>query len=348
MSDFLKAELDKLSGETTEEQTTQEQEETQTEETQQKEQTTTETETQTEQPEEKTKPEPKKLELDLLDFLKTNQDTVLKVLTEKDKDYSSLSNEEALRLKLEKENPEWSKQDVEAELQDKYGVGLEKIQIDEDVMDEQEIKDAKAHNKHVDATIRSLKKEGKTAKDYLASLTKDLELPKYSFEFEPEEQVKPEEIFAQYQQALSEQAQKQKEEQWIPDLKKAFESVDSIKEEIKYIDNENEVVLNVDYKLSEAEKTEIQAQLADYVGQPSDEKFIKDGVVDVQGFVQEKSEEILRKKIYKTIAKEAAANARKEFVKKNVVNYTEEARTTVHTEHDDDNFESFMLNKKKK
>jgi hypothetical protein len=305
------------------------------------------------EPEPVTTPEPKKVEIDIYEFLKTNQDTVLKVLTEKGKDYSSLSNEDALRIKLQKDNPEWDSSDVEAELQDKYAVGLQKIEIDQDSMTDDEIKEAKLHNKKIDASIRSLKKDGKEAVSYLSSQYTDLELPKFEYQFEDEgsqEQAKPEEILQQYTQQLTEQAQKQKEEQWIPQLKEAFTSVDSIKEEVKYVDGENEVVLNVNYKLSEQEKTEVLGQLSDYISQPSDEKyFIKDGEgnttgVDVQRFVQEKSEELLRKKIYKTIAKEAAAKAREDLIKNKVVNYSEEARNHTPSAHSSDNdFENFML-----
>lgn len=300
-------------------------------------------------------PVKQKVEIDLADFLANNKDTVLKVLTEKGKDYSSLSNEDALRLKLQKDNPEWDSQDVEAELQDKYAVGLQKIEIDQDNMTDDEIKEAKLHNKKIDSAIRSLKKDGKDAVSYLASQYTDLELPKFEFEYEEgkQEQANPEELLTEYQRQLTEHAQKQKEEQWIPQLKEAFTSVDSIKEEVKYVDGKDEVVLNVNYKLSEQEKTEVLEQLSDYISQPSDEKFyIKDAEgnptgVDVQRFVQEKSEELLRKKIYKTIAKEAAAKAREDLIKNKVVNYSEEARNhTPAANVLDNDFENFMLTKK--
>lgn len=357
MSDFRTEELNRMSGRATEESTEQQTEETQQEQSQeQATQETSQSEQQTTEQQEQTTREPKKVELDLFDFLKQHEDTVLKVLTEKGKDYSSLDNEQALRLKLQKENPEWDKDDVESELQDKYAVGLTKLEINESEMTDEEIKEAKAHNKRIDTALRSLKKDGKQAIEYLSNLNADVELPKFEYTYEEDSQgspVNPEEILAQYQQQFIEQTQKQKEEQWIPELKTAFASLDSIKEEVKYVDNGNEVVLNVDYKLSEAEKNEVLKDLSDYVGQTKDDQYlIKDAEgnitgTDVQRFVRDKSEELLRHKIYKTIAKEAAANARKEFVKKNVVNYSEEARNTVNNDGEDNSFENFMLNKKK-
>ena len=174
--------------------------------------------------------EPKKVELDIYDFIKNNKDTVLKVL-DKDKDFSSVSHEQALRLKLEKENPEWDKTDIEAELEDKYGVGLEKIEIDEDTMDAEEIKEAKSYNKQVEAAQRSLKKDGKSALEYLSNENKDLELPKFEYTYDEEasQEVNTEDIITQYTEQLNQTAQKAKEEQWIPELQRAFTNVESVK-----------------------------------------------------------------------------------------------------------------------
>lgn len=304
------------------------------------------------QPEPEPTPDPvkevKKVELDVFDFIKNNKDTVLSIF-EKDKDYSGISNEDALRLKLQKENPEWDASDVEAELQDKYSVGLQKIEIDEESMTDEEIKEAKAINKKIDASARALKKDGKSAVEYLANLHSDVELPKFEFEYEESASAKPEDFLKEYQEKIEEQYKKQKQEVWIPELKQALGSVDAISEEVKYVDNGNEVVLNVNYKMSEAEKSEIEADLADYVSQKSDERYIvkddKGEVIgmDVQRFVQDKSEEMLRKKIYKTIAKEAAAKARAEFVKNGVVNYSDEARNSHMSDSDEDSLENFML-----
>ena len=295
--------------------------------------------------------EPKKLELDVYDFIKANKETVLKVL-DKDKDYSGVDNEQAIRIKLEKENPEWDKNDIEAELEEKYAIGLEKIVIDKDIMDSEEIKEAEAHNKRIDTANRLLKKDGKSAVEYLSSINKDVELPKYEYTFDetatPE--VNADTILEQYFEQQTQQATKQREEQWIPELQKAIAEVGSIKEEVKYTYNENEVVLNVDYKLSEKEQAEILKQLSDYNPQVGDEdKYLKDGIMDVQRFVQDKSEEYIRKALYKTIAKEAAAKATQDFVKKDIVNYSEEVRNTIIPEVTNElsDFEKFMQSKNK-
>ena len=295
--------------------------------------------------------EPKKVELDVYDFIKANKETVLKVL-DKDKDYTGIDNEQAIRIKLEKENPEWDKNDINAELEEKYAIGLEKISIDKDTMDAEEIKDAEAHNKRIDAANRQLKKDGKSAVEYLSSINKDVELPKYEYTFDetatPE--VNADKIIDQYFEQQNQQATKQREEQWIPELQKAIAEVGSIKEEVKYTHNGNEVVLNVDYKLSEQENADILKQLSHYNPQVGDEdKYLKDGVMDVQRFVQDKSEEYARKALYKTIAKEAAARATQDYVKNDVVNYSEETRNTVipQVSNELSEFEKFMQSKNK-
>lgn len=292
-----------------------------------------------------TEPMVTKKEVDYKSFLESNEQTILKYLQEKNTDYSKLDKAEVVRRKIQLENPEFSEEDIQGELEEKYGVGLSKIQIDPNEMTDEEIADAKKYNKELDKLARALKKDSSEAVNYFEQLKGTIELPK----FEMEEQVEPVNTFSpeDYIKAQEEQIAKDKQERWIPELKKGFEAVSSIKEKVSYIDNGVEVDLEVDYKLSDNEKAEILGYLSDYIGHPTDSKYLnQDGTIDVNRFLLDKSEEYNRKKIYKTIAKEAAANARKEFVKNNLVNYSEEARTSVPAPDGSMTLESYWLNKK--
>src|SRR5690606_23957752 len=95
-------------------------------------------------------------------------------------------------------------------------------------------------------------------------------------------------------------------------------------------DNGNKVVLDVNYKLSDAEKEQLADYLTGYVGNDKDaEKYVVNGEVKWDRIVADEAARILQANLLKTVAKEAAAKARAEFVKNELVNYDESPRTRV-------------------
>lgn len=357
--DFLLEELDKLTGSSTEDTKQEEPETVEDSQTESVEDTYAETQsnsedTSTESVEENIQEQeednkPKKVEVDYKSFLEENKDIFLTYLKEKNTDYSSLKPEEVVYLKLKNENPEFSEEDLKEELADKYGIGLSKIEIDKDIMTDDEIKEAESYNKSIDKKLRALKKDAPSAVQYFNSLKESLELPKFEMEFSEDEKINPEDFIKNYENENLVKVQEHKEKVWKPQLKEVLDSFESVKEVVEFDDNGSKVAINVDYKLSKDDKEELFNYLSEYLGHPSDSKYVDaSNNPDLQRFVEDKAKEISFKKLLKTVAKEASAKAREEFVKNNLVNYSEEARNVTTPNTDDDSLESFLLNRKRR
>lgn len=265
-----------------------------------------------------------KEEIDYKSFFEEHENTLRQYLNEKNTDYKALPALELVKRKISAENPEFDNDDVNQELEDKYGIGLELIPIDEDVMEPEEIAAAKRENKLIEKEIqkgaRALKKDSAIAAEYFEQQKQSLTLPKFEVERKASPVVEPD--YTSYNESLVEAAIKNKEEVWIPQLKGVIDPLESLTEQVEYEDNGNKVVLNVDYKLSKEEKDEIQVELNDYIASAKDSKYVDEkGNSDLQRFVEDKAKEIHFKKLLKTACKEAAATARKEFIKNDLLNY---------------------------
>lgn len=270
----------------------------------------------------------KKVIVDLDTYLQTNQELVLQVLREKSTDYSAMSNEDALRLKLSKENPEWSAEDVADELSERFGVGLQKITIDKEAMDADEIKEAESHNRKVDAATRLLKKEGSLAKAELAEAVKDLKLPELEYEVEAET-PDVDAALAEHLRLGEEAIQKSRDEVWVPALNEAFKAVDKISEKVEYEADGVAIALDVDLALTPEDKASIVADLATYQATEKDSKYLDaQGNVDYGSFVKDKSEVLVRKKMYAAIAKSAHEKGKQDFIRNDVVNFSNGVRNT--------------------
>ncbi len=240
---------------------------------------------------------------------------------------------------MAKDNPQWTPEEVKDELSDRYGIGLKKVEINEDEMTDDEIQSAKKHNQEVDRAIakgqRLLKTDAKSAAEEFENRKSSLELPEFEFELPTTETKKEEDVFdvEKFNEELIKQAQEQREKEWLPVLQDTFKEFDSVQKTVKYNDNGSEVAIDVNYKLSEKEKEQIISYLGSYNGHPEDSKFSKeDGSVDMKRFAGQKSAELILDSLLSTVAKEASARARAELVKKDLVNYDDTPRGTVATE----------------
>lgn len=281
-------------------------------------------------------PLPTKKEIDYKDWLEQNEGTIKTYLDEKSTDYAKLPSEELVRRKIKAENPDFDENDIRDELQDKYGIGLQKREID-DEMDIEEQAEIRKENAEIDKLIskgkRELKKDAGVATKFFEERKGNIELPKFEVDApQPTETFDP----VKYEEEINRQSQEYKEKEWIPQLKSIIEPLESLKEQIDFEDNGNKVVLDVDYKLSKDEKEQILGQLADYKAHPSDSKYINDkGVADVERFLQDKATELMYKKLLKTACKESYALGRKEFVKKDLVNFDDGVRDRSHATNDE-------------
>jgi len=268
-------------------------------------------------------PKSEKLKVDYNQWLSDNESTIKTYLNEKDKDYSKIPSEQLAEMKIRKENPTFSDEDVKEELGEKYGIGLQKQSenIDDysDVEDDEArelVKEAKLHNKNLVTLQRALKKDAPTFVKEFEDAKASISLPEFEIEAPKIEQVKQLTIEEQYEE-IQKQAETYKNEQWIPELKKSLDSFESVKQQVEYEDNGNKVVLDVDYKLSEADKKELLEEYGDYVVTAKDQEKYQ----DLDGFLNDKAPAKILSKLLKTVAKESAAKARETFVKNDLLNY---------------------------
>lgn len=268
--------------------------------------------------------EPTKTKIEYKDWLEQNKDTLYNYLKEVNTNYTELPAEEVVKIKIARDNPQWTSQEVEDELADRYGIGLKKKEIDEDSMTDSEIEQVNKHNSEVEKALskghRLLKKDAKEYAEILEQGKKDINLPEFEFDIPKleEKPLDPEKL----NEELVRVANEYKEKEWIPTVKNALKDFNSIKKTVEFDNNGSKVVLDVDYKLSDKEKEELEGYLGDYVSHPSDRRYIdKDGKADMSAFIADKSQQIYIDSLLKTVAKESAAKAVQDLVKNGLINY---------------------------
>lgn len=271
--------------------------------------------------EEVTTPTPVKL--DLSKIVEEHEDSLVKYLEIKRTDFQGMAADKVIERKLREENPDWSDNDIKGELKDRYGIGLEKIEINEDEMTSDEIKEAKENNRLVERGERLLKSDAKTAKEYFEKIKSETKLPELEL---PSTQPSEEEYVAGLQRQLEQQRKA-----WVEQVNGASKSVSSIQRTIEVEDGDNgKVAFNIDYKLSDKQKQQVSEYLYDYMAHPKDvEKYVKaDGSPDLVRFMADKAilnEEILNS-MFRSVAKEAMAVARKSVIKQDLLNHDDGVR----------------------
>jgi hypothetical protein len=273
---------------------------------------------------------PSKIKVSFKEEFESKEQEIYNYLKEKNTDYSSLKPEELVTLKFKQDNPEFSEEDIREELADKYGIGLQKKQIDPELMTEDEIEQATLYNKQVEKLQRNLKKEAKVAEKYFNEYKESLQLPDLELEVEAKAEkpvLNEEEYIAQYNEQITQQIQKEKEEVWIPEVKKVLDGVESIKKTVEFDDNGNKVVIEVDYKLTAEEKQQSLKFLSDHIVTPYDINTY----ADVQGLVQGKMAEMNYDKLLKIAIKDAYIKGRTDYVKDKVINYDDRPKSVAAT-----------------
>src|SRR5690606_5703709 len=107
----------------------------------------------TEVSEQAEEPVPAKTKIEYKDWLEQHKDAIKRYIDETSVDYSQLPPEELVKIKLQKDNPDWTQEEINDELRDRYGIGLSKKEINEDEMTDSEIAEARRYNEEVDRLL---------------------------------------------------------------------------------------------------------------------------------------------------------------------------------------------------
>jgi hypothetical protein len=176
-------------------------------------------------------------------FQSGNEEEVFNYLSEKRKDYSSMSDFDVVKESLIRSNPTWTERDIAIEIKSKYGSlsGKKDLsQIDEDIYPE-EYQSAIDYNELIDERETILARDAREARRTLDEQKKNIEFPKFTQE--AENQPTDEEIA---------EANKQWEEMVASEVPKISN--------FKYKLNGEDVV----YKITEEEKVNLTTTMKNF------------------------------------------------------------------------------------
>lgn len=105
------------------------------------------------------------------------EDVLLNYLSERHRDYNTMSDYDVVKTNLKKQNPAWSNDDLDLKIEVQYG---EIAKIDTSALDPEssECEEALVHNKIVDRNIKVLKLDAIDARQSLEGSKKEIKLPK--------------------------------------------------------------------------------------------------------------------------------------------------------------------------
>jgi len=110
-----------------------------------------------------------------------NEDLVYNYFKQKNTDYNQFSDIDVIKTKIARDNPNWDSEDVELELESKYGAVLLSDRIDINEIDKDiypdEYKEALKINKDIDKAEKLLKRDAKETRVTLEELKNNIELP---------------------------------------------------------------------------------------------------------------------------------------------------------------------------
>jgi hypothetical protein len=176
-------------------------------------------------------------------FQSGNEEEVFNYLSEKRKDYSSMSDYDVVKENLIRSNPTWTERDIAIEIKSKYGslIGKKDLSsIDEDIYPE-EYQSAIEFNELIDERETILARDAREARRTLDEQKKNIEFPKFTQE--AENQPTEEEIA---------EANKQWEEMVTSEVPKISN--------FKYKLNGEDVV----YKITEEEKVNLTTTMKNF------------------------------------------------------------------------------------
>jgi len=195
---------------------------------------------------------------DQVNLADLDEDALYEYLSLKKTDYSTVPDIDVVAGFISSEHPNWDTDDIEFELEQKYGSALfeDKIdlsEIDKDVYPD-EYKEAVKINKEIDKAQKLLKRDALEKRDELEALKQNIQLPT-SGNKQPDNNVsKPSE--EETQQGLSQEQIQYLQQQWLDSVERDVPSVN----EFKFNLGDEEV----SYKVTEVEQQQLVQKMRDF------------------------------------------------------------------------------------
>jgi len=184
-------------------------------------------------------------------ILDGKEDLVYDYFRQKNTDYNQFSDIDVIKTKIANENPAWDADDIELEIESKYGSSLlsEKIdisEIDKDIYPD-EYKDALKINKEIDKAEKLLKRDAKETRVILEDLKNNISLPVSERRSVEKDTVSTENVEASAE--YTQEELKQIQADWISAVEKGVPEVSEFK--FKLGDED------VSYKITEDEQKQL-------------------------------------------------------------------------------------------
>lgn len=177
-------------------------------------------------------------------ILEGKEDVLLNYLSEKNRDYTKMSDYDVVKASLRKTNPHYSDEDAALKIEMQYG-DVVKVDLSGMETDSEEYAEALHHNKTVERNLKMLKLDASDARNALETAKKEVKLPRIQQQAVTDNAPTPEAI---------EQGRKD----WHEYVDK---NIPEVKDFTYKVGDED-----VSYKVSDAERTEMSTLLKESDG----------------------------------------------------------------------------------
>jgi hypothetical protein len=250
-------------------------------------------------------------------ILDGKEDLVYDYFKQKNTDYNQFSDIDVIKTKIANENPGWDADDIELEIESKYGSSLlsEKIdlsEIDKDIYPD-EYKDALKINKEIDKAEKLLKRDAKETRIILEDLKNNISLPVSERRTVEKDTVSTENVEASAE--YTQEELKQIQADWISAVEKGVPEVSEFK--FKLGDED------VSYKITEDE----QKQLVDKMKGFNAESYLlergwlnQDGTPNIKKITEDVYILENNEKIFRSGWTQAKEKAKMDIISKDIKN----------------------------
>ena len=188
-----------------------------------------------------------------------DEDTLYEYLTLKKTDYNEVNDIDIVAGFISSENPNWDTEDIEFELEQKYGASLFEEKIDLDEIDKDvypdEYKEAVKINKDIDRAQKLLRRDALDKRSELEELKQNIQLP--TSERNSDNNVsKSSAKESESEQGLSQEQIQYLQQQWVSSVERDVPSVSEFK--FKLGDEE------VSYKITQDEQREMVQKMKEF------------------------------------------------------------------------------------
>ena len=247
-----------------------------------------------------------------------DEDALYEYLSIKKTDYNQVPDLDILAGKIKSENPNWDNEDVELELESKYGAALFSEKIDLDAIDQdldpETYKEAAKINKEIERAEKLLRRDAKETRSQLEEIKNNLSLPTNNGG-KPEHSVEASEKQETQQDGLSPEQIQYLQKQWLDAVEKEVPTVN----EFKFNLGDEEV----SYKVTEDEQAQLVQKMKEFNAENYlvERGWIKpDGTPDVKKitedvYILENSE-----KMFKSGWTQAKEKAKMDIIGKDIKN----------------------------